>query len=102
MELVYRPLRAHDVVEAAALPRDARGSQGRRQIQNFSGDLHHHYISHRLIAVSGFIAATGIAVVVLTWFGVRRGLLWAWVDEGAPGREALTVAVFTGGGANGR
>src|ERR687898_3282040 len=38
------------------------------QIEDFSPSLY-HYVSHLHIAVSGFIAATGIAVFFLCWFG---------------------------------
>lgn len=51
---------------------------GRPQIEQFSPDLL-NYISHLHIAVSGFIAAAGVAVAALAWYGVRRGELWAWV-----------------------
>lgn len=59
---------------------------GKTQIEEFSPDLL-HYISHLHIAVSGFIAAAGIAVAALAWYGVRRGELWAWVT-------AVVVPVF--------
>src|SRR5689334_2264164 len=45
---------------------------GKDQITAFSPSLY-HYIGHLHIAVSGFIAATGVAVFFLVWFGVRRG-----------------------------
>jgi hypothetical protein len=64
----------------------------KNQIQNFSPDLY-HYISHLHIAVSAFIAATGVAVLFLTWFGVRRGLLWAWVGAVAAPVVGLAVAL---------
>ena len=32
-----------------------------------------HYIAHVHVALAGFIAATGIAVAALSWYGVRRG-----------------------------
>lgn len=38
-----------------------------------------HYIGHLHVATAGFIAATGIAVAALSWYGVRRGEWWAWV-----------------------
>jgi hypothetical protein len=38
-----------------------------------------HYIGHLHVAVAGFIAATGIAVAALSWYGVRRGEWWAWI-----------------------
>jgi hypothetical protein len=65
-------------------------SVGKDEIQDFSPSLY-HYISHLHIAVSGFIAATGVAVVFLSWFGVRRGYLWAWV--GAVTAPVLGLAV---------
>jgi hypothetical protein len=51
---------------------------GRDEIRAFSNDLY-HYVSHLHIAVSGFIAATGLATASLAWFGARRGELWAYV-----------------------
>jgi hypothetical protein len=65
---------------------------GRDQISRFSPELF-HYISHLHIAVSGFIAATGLAVVALAWFGVRRGQLWAWVTAVAAPVVGLAVAL---------
>jgi phosphoglycerol transferase MdoB-like AlkP superfamily enzyme len=59
---------------------------GKTQIEEFSPDLL-HYISHLHIAVAGFIAAAGIAVAALAWYGVRRGEWWAWVT-------AVVVPVF--------
>ena len=60
------------------------------QITQFSPSLY-QYISHLHIAVSGFIAATGVAVLFLVWFGVRRGYIWAWV--GAVSAPVLGLAV---------
>jgi hypothetical protein len=54
---------------------------GPDEIRAFSDDLY-HYIAHLHIAVSGFIAATGLATAALAWFGVRRGLLWAYLTAG--------------------
>jgi hypothetical protein len=65
---------------------------GKGAIQDFSPSLY-HYISHLHIAVSGFIAATGVAVFYLSWFGVRRGLLWAWVGAVAAPVLGLAVAL---------
>src|SRR6266571_6282310 len=45
---------------------------GKDQIQQFSPSLY-HYISHLHIAVSGFIAAAGFAVLMLALKGVRAG-----------------------------
>src|SRR5215813_4152916 len=36
-----------------------------------------HYIGHLHVATAAFIAATGIAVAALSWWGVRRGEWWA-------------------------
>jgi len=65
---------------------------GRQAIQDFSPSLF-HYIGHLHIAVSGFIAATGVAVLVLVAFGVRRGELWAWVGAVAAPVLGLAVAL---------
>ncbi len=35
------------------------------------------FIIHANLALSGFIAATSIAVIALCWFGVRGGQWWA-------------------------
>lgn len=67
-------------------------SVGKEEIIAFSPSLF-HYIGHLHIAVSGFIAATGLAVAALAWFGVRRGQLWAWVTAVAAPVLALAVAL---------
>jgi hypothetical protein len=65
---------------------------GKDQITAFSPSLY-HYIGHLHIAVSGFIAATGVAVFFLVWFGVRRGYLWAWVGAVSAPVLGLLVAL---------
>src|SRR5213593_68079 len=65
---------------------------GKDQIVQFSPSLY-QYISHLHIAVSGFIAATGLAVLFLVAFGVRRGYGWAWVGAVASPVLALAVAL---------
>lgn len=67
-------------------------SVGKEEIIEFSPSLF-HYIGHLHIAVAGFIAATGLAVAALAWYGVRRGLLWAWVTAVAAPVLALAVAL---------
>lgn len=67
-------------------------SVGKTEIEAFSPSLY-HYISHLHIAVSGFIAATGLAVAALSWFGVRRGYMWAWVAAVAAPVLGLAVAL---------
>lgn len=65
---------------------------GRAEIQEFSPALF-HYIGHLHIAVSGFIAATALAVLFLVIYGVRRGELWAWVGAVAAPVLGLLVAL---------
>jgi hypothetical protein len=65
---------------------------GKDQISQFSPSLY-EYIGHLHIAVSGFIAATGLAVLFLVWFGVRRRQMWAWVGAVATPVLALVVAL---------
>ena len=67
-------------------------SVGKDEIVEFSPSLF-HYVGHLHIAVSGFIAATGLAVAALAWFGVRRGQLWAWVAAVAAPVLGLAVAL---------
>jgi hypothetical protein len=67
-------------------------SVGKDALQQFSPSLF-HYVSHLHIAVSGFIAATGLAVLFLVAFGVRRGELWAWVGAVAAPVLGLAVAL---------
>ena len=66
--------------------------KGRAEIEAFSPTLF-HYISHLHIALSGFIAAAGLAVVALSWFGVRRGERWALATAVAVPVLALGVAL---------
>jgi hypothetical protein len=65
---------------------------GKDQIQSFSPSLY-EYISHLQIAVSGFIAATGVAVLFLVFYGVRRGQMWAWVGAVTAPVLGLLVAL---------
>jgi hypothetical protein len=65
---------------------------GKDQIQQFSPSLY-HYISHLHLAVSGFIAATGLAVLLLAIYGVRSGQAWAWVAAVAAPVLALAIAL---------
>jgi hypothetical protein len=65
---------------------------GKEAIQNFSPSLF-QYISHLHLAVSAFIAATGIGVLFLVAYGVRRGELWAWVGAVASPVIGLAVAL---------
>ncbi|MGH9051591.1 MAG: hypothetical protein ACRDWX_01020 [Acidimicrobiia bacterium] len=65
---------------------------GKDAIQDFSPSLF-QYVSHLHIAVAGFIAATGLAVLFLVAYGVRRGELWAWVGAVAAPVLGLAVAL---------
>jgi hypothetical protein len=65
---------------------------GKDEITQFSPSLY-QYISHLQIALSGFIAATGLAVLFLVAFGVRRSYGWAWVGAVTAPVLALAVAL---------
>ncbi len=52
-----------------------------------------HYIGHLHVATAGFIAATGIAVAALSWYGVRRGEWWAWIAAVASAVVGLLIAL---------
>ncbi|MFH5821694.1 hypothetical protein [Georgenia sp. AZ-5] len=65
---------------------------GRDEIRAFSQDLY-EYVSHLHIAVSGFIAATGLATAALAWFGVRRGQRWAYLAAVAAPVVGLGIAL---------
>jgi hypothetical protein len=65
---------------------------GRDEIRAFDPDLY-EYISHLHIAVSGFIAATGLATAALSWYGVRQGLWWAYLTAVAAPVLGLAVAL---------
>ena len=67
-------------------------SVGKDQIQQFSPSLY-HYISHLHIAASGFIAATGLAVLMLAVYGIRAGQAWAWVAAVASSMLGLAIAL---------
>src|SRR6266511_1867547 len=67
-------------------------ASGKDEIKAFDPDLY-HYISLLHIAVSGFIAATGLATAALSWFGVRRGYVWAWAAAVATPVLGLAVAL---------
>ena len=51
------------------------------------------YIVHLHVATAGFIAATAIAVIGLTWYGVRAGAWWAWITAVISPVVGLTVAL---------
>lgn len=52
-----------------------------------------HYIKHLHLAISGFIAATAIAVGALSWYGVRRGEWWAWIAAVVSAVVGLAIAL---------
>ncbi|MBI4137066.1 hypothetical protein HY469_03295 [Candidatus Roizmanbacteria bacterium] len=52
-----------------------------------------YYIGHLHVATAGFIAATGIAVAALSWYGVRQGLKWTWVAATISPVVGLVVAL---------
>ncbi|WP_323190155.1 hypothetical protein [Halostella sp. PRR32] len=51
------------------------------------------YLDHLHVAFSGFMIATGIAVVSLAWYGVRRGYPWAWSTAVLTATVALVTAI---------
>ncbi len=51
------------------------------------------YIAHVHVALAGFIAATAIAVIGLTWYGVRAGAWWAWITAVIAPVVGLVVAL---------
>ena len=51
------------------------------------------FITHSNLALSGFIAATSIAVIAICWFGVRAGEWWAWWTAMIAPVVALVVAL---------
>lgn len=51
------------------------------------------YITHLHLATAGFIAATAIAVIGLTWYGVRAGAWWAWITAVISPVVGLVVAL---------
>ena len=65
---------------------------GKTEIEAFSPSLL-DYVAHLHIAVAGFIAAAGLAVAALAWYGVRRGELWAYVTAVATPVLGLAVAL---------
>jgi len=62
------------------------------QIKQFSPSLY-DYISHANVAIAGFITSTGLATAALSWFGVRRGLGWAWAAAVATPVVGLAIAL---------
>jgi hypothetical protein len=62
------------------------------QIRDFSPDLL-EYISHLHIAVAGLGMGLALAGAGLAWFGVQRGLAWAWWTALAAVLVAALVAL---------
>jgi hypothetical protein len=90
MRHLLRPQLTGDFLELGIGPDQV--ASGKDEIEAFDADLY-HYISHLHIAVSGFLASTGLALAALSWFGVRRRQLWAWVTAVAAPVLALAVAL---------
>jgi hypothetical protein len=79
----------HSFLELGIGPKEVDVSKD--QIQQFSPSLY-HYLSHLHIALSGFIAATGLAVL-LAIYGARSGQVWAWVAAVTAPVLALAIAL---------
>ena len=60
------------------------------EVQAFSENLV-NYISHLHIAIAGYGMATGLVVALLAWFGIQRGMRWAW--WAAVGTISITTLV---------
>jgi hypothetical protein len=61
---------------------------------NLNAQSSSHALHNALhIATAGFIAATGIAVGALSWYGVRRGEWWAWIAAVIAPVVGLAVAL---------
>ena len=67
-------------------------ASGKDEIKAFDNDLY-HYVSHLHLALSGFIASTGVAIVALSSFSIRRRQMWAWGAAVATPILALAVAL---------
>jgi cytochrome bd-type quinol oxidase subunit 2 len=65
---------------------------GRDEIIAFSPSLY-HYVGHLHLAVAGFLAALGLAVIFLALYGIRQGHMWAWVAAVASPVLGLAVAL---------
>lgn len=51
------------------------------------------YITHLHVATAGFIAATAVAALGLTWYGVRAGAGWAWITAVISPVVGLAIAL---------
>ncbi len=51
------------------------------------------YITHLHVATAGFIAATAVAALGLSWYGVRVGAGWAWITAVISPVVGLAVAL---------
>jgi hypothetical protein len=51
------------------------------------------YITHLHVATAGFIAATAVAALGLSWYGVRAGAWWAWITAVISPVVGLAVAL---------
>ena len=52
-----------------------------------------NYVSHLQVAISGFMMSFAIQVGALAWYGVRRGMRWAWWTVAIASAVAYVVAV---------
>jgi len=51
------------------------------------------YVTHLHVAVSGFIISTGIATALLSWYGVRARMWWAYLGAVISPVVALAIAL---------
>ena len=72
----------HGFIELGLSPALIGGTP--EQVQAFSMNLY-HYISHLQVAVAAFILAIGVAVILLSLYGIRGGKRWAvWTAFAVP------------------
>ena len=53
----------------------------------------HDYVSHLQVALSGFIAAVGVALLVFAMWGIQRGQRWAFWGAVATGVVGVGIAL---------
>jgi hypothetical protein len=61
-------------IELGLMPEHVGGTAEQIQAMN---PRFYNYVSHLQVAISGFIIAVGLAVILLAWNGIRTGQRWA-------------------------
>ncbi len=55
-------------------------SVNKMEIKEYNLSLY-NYILHLQIAIGGLLVFLGATIVLLSWYGVRKGSLWAWTTS---------------------